>query len=100
MPKYDPKVVMDLSIFQIGGWKIGSPVTRACWKNSRMGMNQWLLVGIPDGDPFFVTQFLKRHCRSSDQHMKKLMLMSLREGLHVIMQWYMQQHFADCFRVS
>ena len=30
---------------------------------------------------------------SSDQHMKKLM--SLREGLHVMMQCYMRQHFAD-----
>ena len=29
----------------------------------------------------------------SDRHMKKLM--SLREGLHVIMQYYMRQHFAD-----
>ena len=30
---------------------------------------------------------------SSDQHMKKLM--SLREGLHVMLQCYMRQHFAD-----
>ena len=30
---------------------------------------------------------------SSDQHMKKLM--SLREGLHVMMQCYMRQYFAD-----
>ena len=30
---------------------------------------------------------------SSDQHVKKLM--SLREGLHVMMQCYTRQHFAD-----
>ena len=30
---------------------------------------------------------------SSAQHMKKLM--SLREGLHVMMQCYRRQHFAD-----
>ena len=30
---------------------------------------------------------------SSDRHMKKLM--SLREGLHVMVQCYMRQHFAD-----
>ena len=30
---------------------------------------------------------------SSDQHMKKLM--SLRDGLHVMMQCYMRQHCAD-----
>ena len=32
---------------------------------------------------------------SSDQHMKKLM--SLREGLHVMMQCYIRQHFANRF---
>ena len=30
---------------------------------------------------------------SSDQHMKKLM--SLRKGLHFMMQCYVRQHFAD-----
>ena len=53
----------------------------------------WLFIGIPSRDPFFVTQYLERHSVSSDQHMKKLM--SLREGLHVMMQCYMRQHFAD-----
>ena len=33
---------------------------------------------------------------SSDQHMKKLK--SLREGLHVVMQCYMRQHFADRYK--
>ena len=53
----------------------------------------WLLIGIPSRDPFFVTQYLVRHFVSSDQHMKKLK--SLRESLHVMMQFYMRQHFAD-----
>ena len=35
----------------------------------------------------------KTHSVSSDQHMKKLM--SLREGLHVMMQRYMRQHFDE-----
>ena len=35
---------------------------------------------------------LEGHSASSDQHMKKL---SLREGLHVMMQCDMRQHFAD-----
>ena len=43
--------------------------------------------------PFFVTQYLERHSVSSDQHMKKLM--PLREGLYVMMQCYMRQHFDD-----
>ena len=52
----------------------------------------WLLIGIPSRDPSLVTQYLERHSAISDQHMKKLM--SLREDLHVMMQCYMQQHFA------
>ena len=52
-----------------------------------------LLIGIPSRDPFLVTQYLGRHFASSDRHMKKLM--SLREGLHVMVQCYMRQHFAD-----
>ena len=40
-----------------------------------------------------VTQYLERHSVSSDQHTKKLM--SHREGLHMIMQYYMRQHLAD-----
>ena len=36
---------------------------------------------------------MERHSVNSDQHVKKLM--SLREGLHVMMQCYMRQHFAD-----
>ena len=42
---------------------------------------------------FLVTQYLERHSVSSDQHMKQLM--SLREGLHEMMQCYVRQHFAD-----
>ena len=45
--------------------------------------------------PFFVTHFLERHTASSDQRMKKLT--SLDEGLHVMMQYYMRQHFTDRF---
>ena len=53
----------------------------------------WLLIGIPSRDPFFVTQYLQRYSVSSDQDMKKLM--SLREGLHVMMQCHVRLHFAD-----
>ena len=44
-------------------------------------------------DPFFLTQHSGRYFVSSDQHMKKLM--SLREGLDVMMQYYIRQHFVD-----
>ena len=53
----------------------------------------WLLIRIPSRDPFLVAQYLERHSVSSDQHIKKLM--SLREGLHVMMQCYIRLHFAD-----
>ena len=56
----------------------------------------WLLsIKIPSGDLFLVTQYLERHSVSSDQHVKKLM--SLREGLHVMMQCCMRPHFPDRF---
>ena len=47
----------------------------------------WLLIGIRNRDPFFVTQYMERHSASSAQHMKKLS--SHREGLHVEMESYM-----------
>ena len=91
--KIDAKVVVDLYMFKIGGWNHLQP------KNQRslevfVDENQpWLLMGIPSRDPFLVTHYLERRSVSSDQHMKKVM--SLREGLHVMMQCYMRQHFAD-----
>ena len=51
----------------------------------------WLLIGIPNTDPFFATQYLERHSASSDQRMKKFM--SLCECLHVMMRCCMRQHF-------
>ena len=48
---------------------------------------------IASRDPFLVTQYLERHSVSADQHMKKVM--SLREGLHLMMQCYTRQHFTD-----
>ena len=89
----DPKVEVGLSMFEIGGGN------RLRQRNQNLlgefiDKNElWLLIGIPSRDPFLVTQFLERHSASLDQHMKKLM--SLREGLHVMMQCYMRQHFAD-----
>ena len=53
----------------------------------------WLLVGNPNKDIFLVPQYLARNSGSAYQHMKELM--SVREGLHEVMQCYMRQHFAD-----
>ena len=90
--KIDPKVVMDLSMFKIGGWNSLQPNNQNLLQEFVQKNEPWLLIGIPSRDPFFVTRYLERHSVSSDQHMKKLM--SLREGLHVMMQCYMRQHFA------
>ena len=92
-PKIDPKVVMDLSIFKLGGWNGLQPINQKLLEEFFDENKPWLLIGIPSRDPFFMTQYLERHSVSSDQHVKKLM--SLREGLHVMMQCYMRQHFAD-----
>ena len=91
--KIDPKVVTDLSFFKIGGWTSLQPINQNLLEEFIDENEPWLLIGIASRDPFFVTQHLERHSVSSDRHMKKLM--SLREGLHVMMQCYMRQHFAD-----
>ena len=91
--KIDPKVVMDLSIFKIGGWNILQPSDRKLLEEFIDENEPWLLNGIPSRDSSFMIQYLERHFVRSDQHVKELM--SLREGLHVMMQCYMRQHFAD-----
>ena len=94
--KIDSKVVMALFIFCIGGWNSQQPINQHLLEEFVDESEPWLLIGIPSRDPFFVTQYLERHTVSSDRHMKKLV--SLREGLHVMMRCYMQQHF--CFWAS
>ena len=91
--KIDPKVVKDLSILKTGGWNSLQPINQKMLEEFIDENELWLLIGIPSTDPFLVTQYLERHSVSSDQNMKNLM--SLREGLHVMMQCYMRQHFAD-----
>ena len=91
--KIDPEVVMDLSIFKIGGLNSLQPIDQNLLEEF-IGENELrLLIGIPSRDPFLVTRYLERHAVSSAQHMKKLM--SLREGLRVMMQCYMRLHFAE-----
>ena len=89
----DPNVVMDLSIFKIGGWNSLQPINQNLFEEFIDENEPWLLIGIPSRDPFLVTQYLERHSVSSDQHIKKMV--SLLQGLHVMMQCYMRQHFAD-----
>ena len=84
---------MDLSIFKIDGWNSLQPNNLKLLEEFVDENEFWLLIGIPNSDPFLVTQHLERHSSNSEQHMKKVM--SLREGLQVMTQCYMRQHFAD-----
>ena len=90
--KIDPKVMMDLSIFKIGGRNRLQHINQKLLEEFIDENEPWLLIGIPTRNPFLVTQYLARHSVSSDQHMKKWM--SLRECLHMMMQGYMRQHLA------
>ena len=90
--KIDPKVVMDLSILKVGGCNSLQPGNRKLLQEPNDENEPGLLIGIPTRDSFLMIHYLERHFVSSDQHMKKLM--SLREGLHVMMQCCMRQHDA------
>ena len=83
----DPKVVIDPSVFEIGGWNSLQPINQNLLEEFIDENEPWLLIGIPRRDPFLVTQYLERRSVSSDQHMKRSM--SLREGLHLLMQCHM-----------
>ena len=84
---------MELSTFRICGGNKLQPSNQHLLEEFMDDNELWLLIGIPNRDSFFVTQYLARHSASSDQHMKKLM--SLREGLNVTMLCYMREDFAD-----
>ena len=75
---------MNFPYSKSGGWNNLPPSNQNFWEEILDESEPWLLIGIPNRDPFFVTQHLERHSASSDQHMKKLML--LREGLHILMK--------------
>ena len=93
----DPKVAMDLSIFNIGGWTILQPSNRKLLEECINEKESCLLIRIPSKDSFHVKRYLERHLASSGQHMKELM--PLREGLHERMQCDMRQLFAERYRL-
>ena len=66
--KIDPKVVMDLSIFKIGGWSELQPSDhKSLEKFTEENMPQ-LLVGFLSRGRFFVTQYLRERSGNSGQH--------------------------------
>ena len=91
--KIDPKLVMDVFIFKIGGWKSLQSINPNLLEEFIDENDPLLLIGIPSKDSFFVTQYLERHFVSADPNVKEWM--PLREIVNVMMQCYMRQHFAD-----
>ena len=90
--KVDPTVVMEVSYSKFCGW---NNLQQSKQNSLRVFMDDeepWLWIGNPNRDPFLGTQHMERHSASSD-HMKKLT--SLRESIHVMLQCYLRQHFAD-----
>ena len=67
--KIDPKVVVDLSIFQIGGWNSLQPINQN-WLEEFIDENEpWLLIGIPNRDSFFFDTVLgKTLCEFRSAH--------------------------------
>ena len=53
--KIDPKVVMDLYIFKMGGWNSLQPINQILLEELTDENEPWLLIGIPSRDPFLVT---------------------------------------------
>ena len=94
--KIYPKVVMDLSTVKIGGWNELQSINQMSLEKFTVEDLPWLWVGIPNRDPFLVTYYLEKRSESSDQDMNKLM--SLREGLCLMIHYYRTQHSADFCR--
>ena len=54
----DPKVVLGLSMFKIGGWNSLQSINQNSLEEFIDKNEPWLLIGIPSRDPFFATQIL------------------------------------------
>ena len=90
MLKIDPHVVMDLSIFEIGGWNmLQSSDLRLFEEFMKENELRLLLIGILSKDLFVRIRCMEQHFVTTELNVKELM--SLREGHHEMMQCYMRQ---------
>ena len=64
----DPEVVMDLSIFKIGGWNTSQPSNQNLSEESIDENEPWLLIGIPNRDPFLVTTLCEFRSTHEEMH--------------------------------
>ena len=58
--KIGPKLVMDLSVFKIGGWNILQPSNRELLEEFINETEPRLLIRIPSRDSFFMIQYLEQ----------------------------------------
>ena len=77
------KVVLDLSIFKIGGWNILQPSNQKLLEEWINENNPRLLIGIPSRDSFF----------TKESRWQSRLSTLLCEDLHEIMQCHERQHF-------
>ena len=93
--KIDPKVVMDLSIFKIGGWSELQPSDhKSLEKFTEENMPQ-LLVGFLKQRSILCYTILEGTLWEFRSTLKNLI--SFREGLRVMIQYYKRQHSADFY---
>ena len=64
------EVVMDLSIFKIGGWNELQRIAQTSLEEFIDENLPWLLAGIPSRDPFLVQLCLETRPENSDQQRK------------------------------
>ena len=58
--KIDPKVVMDLSVFKIGGWNILQSSNQKLSEECTNKYEPRLSIRIPSRDSFFMIQYLEQ----------------------------------------
>ena len=94
----DPKVVMDLSIFKIGGWNSIQPSNQQLSDECIDENKPRLSIRILSGGSFFTIQYLELQFMCDDPNMKESRWHSrlftlFWEDLHELMQCYERQHF-------
>ena len=90
--KIDPKVVMDLSVFKIGGWNILQSSNRKLSEEFINENEPRLSIRIPSRDSCFMIQYLEQPFVCDNLNVKESK--PICEDLHEMMQCYRQQHSA------
>ena len=90
--KTDPKVVMDLSVFKIGGWNVLQSSNRKLSEECINENESRLSIRVPSRDSFFMMHYLEQPFVCDNRNVKEPK--PICEDFHEMMQCYGQQHFA------